>query len=105
MHSVPPGFEVTIVVYDPGSHRYNPSDKLCELQQADHLRCTDIYLGKDGPLTKAQSFIIEIVGITTDAEKDFAEYNSTAVARNYPGLVTLPAGVLIIGERGVVRRS
>ncbi|MFI6074205.1 hypothetical protein ACIA5C_21835 [Actinoplanes sp. NPDC051343] len=105
VNSVPPGFEITIVVYDTNSHRYNPSDKLCDLQRANHLKCTDIYLGKDGTLTKAQNFVIEIVGITADAKKDFEAYNRTAVEQKYPGLVTLPAGVLIIGERGVVRRS
>lgn len=83
--SVPPGFEITIVVYDVNSHRYNPSDKLCSIERHDHLKCTDIYLGKDGKLDKAQNFVIEIVGISPDAKKAFDAYNETAVARKYPG--------------------
>jgi hypothetical protein len=103
--SVPPGFEITIVVYDPRSNRHNPSDKLCPVNGDGKIKCTPIYLGANEKPLKPVEFTIQIVAINENAKKAFKAYNDEAVMNRYPGLPTLPSGTLIIGQVGVIRRS
>ncbi|GAA3613862.1 hypothetical protein GCM10022223_32590 [Kineosporia mesophila] len=99
--NIPEGFEPTISVYDPGSKKYNPSDKLCTVRKNGRLDCPVVYIGKDDPF--ASKFTLQIVAIDKQAQGAFSNYNSTAVERHYPGLVTLPAGTLILKEVSVTR--
>ena len=99
--NIPEGFKPTISVYDPGSNKYNPSDKFCAIRKKGLLDCPDIYVGKNTRFVS--DFTIQIIAIDRQAQTVFSNYNMTAVKLNYPGLTTLPAGTLIIKEIPVSR--
>jgi hypothetical protein len=102
--SLPDGTLLWASTFDPGTGRFFPQDKPCLVRNDGTFDCGQYYLGRQFA-PDADRYRVDLFVADSDASNDLLQYQIDKGGPDgpNPGIVALPVGTTVIGDRWYTR--